>query len=52
MKKVAAKRPKNTEHLKTAIKEVWIKEIDLDICRRLVESLPTRLREVIRNKGY
>lgn len=52
MKKVAAKHPKNIEHLKTAIKEVWIKEIDLDICRRLVESLSTRLREVIQNKGY
>jgi len=35
MKKVAAKHPKNIEHLKTAIKEVCVKEIDLDICRRL-----------------
>ena len=25
--------------------------VDNDVCHRLVESLPSRLREVIRNKG-
>jgi len=51
-KKVASRHPKNIEDLKTAIKEVWVKEVAEDVCHRLVESLPTLLQEVIWNKGY
>ena len=51
-KKVVAKHPKNIEDLKRAIAEVWVKEIDQDLCHRLVESLPMHLAQVIQNKGY
>jgi len=51
-KKVASKHPKNIANLKAAIMKVWVKEIDQDVCRRLVESPPKRLEKIIRNKGY
>jgi len=46
------KTPTNIEDLKRAIAEVWVKEIDQDLCHRLVESLLMRLAQVIQNKGY
>lgn len=49
--KVAEKQPGNIPELIEAIKLVWVKEITKDYCRKLIESMPRRLEEVIRNKG-
>lgn len=43
--------PKNLDELWRAIKSAW-DTIPSDRCKRLVESLPKRCREVIRSKGY
>ena len=42
--KVAKKQPSNAEALRTAIKEVWLKEITAEYCESLVSSMPQRLQ--------
>ena len=50
--RVSEKYPQNIEELKTAIRSVWCQEIDTDLCRRLVDSMPKRISQVIENKGF
>lgn len=50
-KKVAERQPSDAVHLVQVIKEVWVKEIDAEYCRTLVESMPRRLTDVVRAKG-
>ena len=49
--KVLKKHPANLSALQLAIKEVWVKKISSDYCCKLIESMPHRLQEVIKNKG-
>lgn len=51
-RKVASKNPTSSQDLIKKIKEVWTTEITADYCRRLVHSMPDRIREVLRNKGH
>ena len=43
--------PTSLSALQLAIKEVWVKEISSNYCCKLIESMPHRLQEVIKNKG-
>jgi hypothetical protein len=43
--------PKNEKELKEALLRVWL-GIGKDITKKLVDSVPNRLNEVIRMKGY
>ena len=49
--KVSEKHPTSLGALQSAIKEVWVKEISSDYCCKLIESMPHRRQEVIKNKG-
>lgn len=44
---------KNRDELTRKVHEVWqsVKE-DKNICQRLIHSMPTRLSQVVKNKGY
>ena len=49
--KVAEKQPTSLENLKSAIREVWTKEITPEYCQHLVSSMPRRIKAVIAKKG-
>ena len=49
--KVAERLPTSEASLKNVIKEVWIKEVMPDYCRRLVSSMPARIKACIASKG-
>lgn len=49
--KVSERRPSSLENLKATIREVWCTEIRPDMCKRLIDSMPERLRAVIQNRG-
>ena len=49
--KVSEKHPTSFSALQLAIKKVWVKEVFLDYCCKLIESMPHRLQKVIKNKG-
>ena len=34
-----------------AIKEIWVKEITKDYCQSLIESMPRRVKAVVKNGG-
>ena len=44
-------QPKNEKDLKEALLRVW-HSIGKDVTKELVDSIPSRLNEVIRMKGY
>jgi len=43
--------PKNMQDLQFWIKRVWINEVDPNVCKKLVASMPKRIQTVIHNKG-
>ena len=45
--KVAEKQASSAKELEKAIKEVWVKEITPEYCRKLIESMPKRLNDVM-----
>lgn len=49
--KVAAHQPGSYNDLIAAVKEVWCKEITPELCQKLVQSMPARVKEVIKNGG-
>lgn len=49
-KKIGAKKLKKVNQLEQAVRDAW-SEISQDYCERLVESMPRRIDQVIRNKG-
>ena len=49
--KESEKQPTNTKELEEAIKAVWVLELSAEYCRSLVESMPKRLKVVIKTKG-
>lgn len=49
--KVADRQPSNEKDLEKAIKDVWVREISAEYCKRLVDSMPRRLLAVLKAKG-
>lgn len=49
-KAIKEKKPTNIDNLYAAIQNAW-NNISMDRCIRLIESMPRRCQEVIRNKG-
>ena len=49
--KIAEKQLSSLPDLCRAIKEVWVKEISMEYCANLVNSMPQRLAAVIQNNG-
>lgn len=49
---VASMRPTSLEHLKDCIKLAWTTKITPEYCSSLVHSMPRRMAEVIKQKGY
>ena len=50
-RKVASYNPSSTKELKEKILKVWSQEITQDYCKKLVESMPSRIKAVLKNKG-
>ena len=48
--KIAQKQPSSGEEVVTAIKEVWVKEISTEYCESEVNSMPSYLAAVVREK--
>ena len=49
--KVSERQPTSAKELEHAIKEVWVRDMLPEYCRRLVESMPKRLEAVIKARG-
>ena len=43
--------PRNVTELKECLVRIW-ENIESQVCKKLVDSVPSRLREVLRMKGY
>jgi len=50
-RKLAAKCPKNMQDVIFWLKYIWCREITPELCARLVNSMPRRLRTVLSKKG-
>ena len=50
-RKVAEQQPSSLLVLQHAIKEVWMKNLDVEYCRKLILSMPNRIKSVIKCKG-
>jgi transposase len=50
-KRVASRKPTSLEHLKNIIKEVWEESFSSAECQILVETMPERIRAVMKNQG-
>ena len=50
-RRVAQYNPTSLQHLRQIIRDVWCREIDPEMCKRLVHSMPKRVRQVLKNKG-
>ena len=48
--KVSEKQPLSGAELVKAIKEVWVKEISKEYCQNLIESMPRKIKAVIKNR--
>ena len=51
-REVAKHHPTSLEDLKQIIRQVWCREITQEFSKKLVNSMPKRLQEVIKNNGY
>ena len=51
-KKIAQKRPSSQSELHYWIRHIWAQEIQPAVCRRLVLSMPDRIRAVLKAKGW
>ena len=49
--KMSEKQPFSGAEMVKAIKEVWVKEISKDYCQSLIESMPRRIKAMIKNRG-
>ena len=49
--KVSEKQSLSGAELVKAIKEVWVKEVSKEYCQSLIESMPRRIKAVIKNRG-
>lgn len=50
--RVADERSTNISDLKNTIRRVWTTDISEELCKSLCLSMPKRIREVVKNKGY
>ena len=50
-RKIAALKPTYYSDLVEKVKQVWAKEITVEYCARLVESMPRRIAAVLAAKG-
>jgi hypothetical protein len=50
--RVSEKRPQNLKELIAAIKEVWVREVSPELCRKLAGSMRRRFQAVLHNRGY
>ena len=50
--KLTSKHYCNIQELKEEIVRLWCTDISKDLCEKLVESMPRRIRAVIGNKGF
>ena len=44
--------PTTMDELKRTIEDIWCKDIDQNVCKNLTISMPSRIQNVIKNKGY
>ena len=51
-KGVCRKNSANLKELKQNIMRVWCTEVTSHLCETLADSMPRRIPEVIKNKGY
>lgn len=49
--KVADYQPTSAQELQKAIRMVWANDITQDLCCKLIESMPRRMKMVIKNQG-
>jgi len=50
-RKIREKEPRSLNDLKKTIEEVWFTDISRDYLQALYDSMPGRLKDVIRAKG-
>ena len=50
-RRVALKKPTSLEHLKQVISEVWEQSFSPLECQKLVDSMPGRIKAVLKNGG-
>ena len=50
-RRMKTQHPKNVKELKQALLHVW-NNIEKDVLKKLVDSVPNRLREVLKMRGY
>lgn len=49
--KINEQRPTSYKTLTSIIEKVWYNDLALEYLRKLIDSMPTRLRAVIKNNG-
>ena len=49
--KVFEEQPLSGAELVKAIKEVWVNKISKEYCQSLIESMPRRIKALIKNRG-
>jgi transposase len=50
--KIAAHSPSSEDDLINWIKRVWVQEITPDYCKKLCKSMPGRIENILKNKGF
>ena len=50
-RKVAEQQSSSLLGPQLAIKEIWVKNLDVEYCRKLILSMPKRIKSVIKCKG-
>jgi len=50
-KKLSEKNSSNLDALQTATKDVWVRNVSPNYCCKLINSIPRRLQEIIKNKS-
>lgn len=49
--KITKKKPKTLKELDMIVENVWYNDITVETTQNLVDSMPTRIKAVIKNKG-
>jgi hypothetical protein len=45
------KSPKNLQNVRYWLVRIWCQKISNELCRKLANSIPKRIRDVLRRKG-
>jgi transposase len=51
-RKLSQKAPQNMTDVRYWLTKIWCTDISLELCQSLVDSMPRRISDVIKNKGY